>query len=133
MKMGSPSTEPKARTGEFTPPGMNRLAFSNRGLDIYTLLDGPWAGRSRPRGDQRSKNKLFAAATSPGLSAAGAWTAARKPKCSKVRVVDAPMETTAMAFSPAFTSRAREGAAWTKFSTAEPEQNTMPSTGQRAC
>src|SRR5699024_2501949 len=41
MNRAWPPTEPKALTGEFTPPGVNILAFSNHSMERETLAEVP--------------------------------------------------------------------------------------------
>jgi hypothetical protein len=38
MKIGDMPTEPNARTGELTPPGINRSAFLNASLEFILHL-----------------------------------------------------------------------------------------------
>src|SRR5712692_502592 len=56
MKSGSPPTERKARTGEFTPPGMSFCARSNRARDLGWFMSfesaaAPAARRDLPERD----------------------------------------------------------------------------------
>jgi hypothetical protein len=56
MNSGVPPTDRKARTGEFTPPGINVFDSANSLLEVFVergatgascLLEGSWSGKSR--------------------------------------------------------------------------------------